>query len=247
MRGQARPGGGGGGRCGGAARAAGAADGVRQRRHPAFDLELPHAGLFLFADQMVLRALQGAALQPFLQTGFRILERLARLQLRQRRAQQVQHPLAADLDAGVQIDGADQGLEGVGQDGGPAMTAGLALAGAQFQEFAQTQPVGGHGQRLAADHARAQARELALGGLRETLRERLGNHESEQGITQELQALVVLTPRTAVGQGAAQQARVGETVAQAQLQQVQRVRQSLPLTVPSTCSSCRKCISTLML
>ena len=65
-----------------------------------------------------------------------------------------------------------------------------------------------------AHKARAQARELAFGKLREARIEHFGDRAAEHPVAEEFEALVVLGSATAVGQRLLEQGAVAETVAE---------------------------------
>src|SRR5690606_7502254 len=82
----------------------------------------------------------------------------------------------------------------------------------------QFEATGQHSQGLALDQPRAQARQLALAGLRETLVQRLAGNEVEDGVAEEFQALVVAPGEAAVGQRQEHQLLVLETMAELALE-----------------------------
>ena len=75
------------------------------------------------------------------------------------------------------------------------MTAGAQFPGPHAQKVPQCQTPGQGGQGLLPHQGGAHARQEMLIGLRKTLIEDLADDEPEQRIPQELQALVVASPR----------------------------------------------------
>ena len=71
-----------------------------------------------------------------------------------------QHEFARALDAAVQIDGGDQRLKGIGDDGGAGSAAGQFLPVAQTQVLPQTDLVCHDVQRLFTDDGRPQLGQL---------------------------------------------------------------------------------------
>lgn len=132
--------------------------------------------------------------------------------------QRVEEPVDHD-PGGVQpvleVDGAQQRLQGVGEDARlvPATGGLLALAEQQVRaEAVRAQATGHVGERPHVDHARPQLRQLPLGQVRVVVEQRRGDHHAEDRVAEELQPLVrrqatVLVRVRAVGQRAFQQVR----------------------------------------
>jgi len=78
-----------------------------------------------------------------------------------------EHGLPRRLVAGVEEHRAEDRLDRVGEDRGPRLGPRGELALAQAQVLADAERLGDFGERLLAHQARAQARELAFGELRE--------------------------------------------------------------------------------
>jgi hypothetical protein len=107
--------------------------------------------------------------------------------------QRVEEPvdqLARGLQAPVEIDRADDGLQGVGQDRGLVPAARALLAAAEPDERAEVQPARDLGQGAGVDHGGAQLRELALREVGMQAVEGVGDHQTEHGVAEELEALV---------------------------------------------------------
>ena len=73
-------------------------------------------------------------------------------------------------------------------------------------------------QAVLADEMRAHPRQIAFVGPGEALEQKARDDQAEDRIAQEFEALVVVGPRTAMGQGAVQETSVGEAVPNALLQ-----------------------------
>src|SRR5690606_17297398 len=129
-------------------------------------------------------------------------------------------PLAGCLHATVQIDGADDRLGGVRQDGFTAEAAALELTRAKPQVLTQFEPLGQLRQGHSLHQSGTQTRQLALPGLGEALEERLRRDEVENRVAQKLQALVIAPTQAAVGQRQDQQILIPETVSYLPFQSV---------------------------
>ena len=120
---------------------------------------------------------------------------------------------AARVEAAVEVDRAEQRLEGVGQDRGLVAAAGALLAAAEPDVAAEVELAAHLGQRAHVDHRGAQLGQLALGQVGVVAVERVGDDQAEHGVAEELQPLVgrqaaVLVGVGAVGQRPLQQARL---------------------------------------
>jgi hypothetical protein len=104
-------------------------------------------------------------------------------------------------------------LQRVGEDRIAAVAAALELARAELEHRAQVEPAREFGQGGLAHQAGAGAGQLPLVGLGPACMQGLGHDQVDQGVAQELQALVVGRPDAAMSQRLAQQGRVGESVA----------------------------------
>ncbi len=79
------------------------------------------------------------ALQEFLQSRFWIAQLALPGQLVEPLAEGVVDDLSRGIEACVEVDGAEYRFERIGEDGRAPVTAGLALAGAENQVFAQVE------------------------------------------------------------------------------------------------------------
>ena len=126
------------------------------------------------------------------------------------RVEEAVHELAGGLDARRQVDRADDGLDGVGEDRGLVAAAGGLLAAAEADVVAEAEGAADVGQRAHVDDGGAQLGQLALAGVGVRVVERVGDDQAEHRVAEELQALVVRQPAVlvgvrAVGQGAPEQ------------------------------------------
>ena len=166
----------------------------------------------------VHRQLHLAPLQPFLQFGLGVLGGRGHGGIDLDVLEQAAHQRLGGGVAGVQVHGADHGLQRIGQDRGPPAAAGARLALAQPNDVRQAQADGELVQGFLLDQVGAHARQVAFGqGLQAVVQQR-GNGQVEHGIAQEFQPLVVVGREAAVRQRPRQQLRVGELVLQARLQ-----------------------------
>ena len=114
------------------------------------------------------------------------------------------------VEAAAEVDGADHGLDGVGEDRGLVAAAGGLLAAAELDVLAEADAAADLGQRAGVDDRGAQLGQPALGEVGVGAVERLGDDDAEHGVAEELQPLVgrqaaVLVGVRAVGQGALEQ------------------------------------------
>ena len=132
--------------------------------------------------------------------------------------EQALHQGAGGDEAAVLEGGADQGLEGVGQDRGAQGAAAAGLALAQAEQLGQAELQGGAVQAVLAHQVGADAGQVALVGVAEAVEQEAGDGQAQDGVAEELETLVVVGAEAAVGQGPLQEAGVGEAVADALLQ-----------------------------
>ena len=98
---------------------------------------------------------------------------------------------AGGVEAAVEIEGGDDGFEGVGEKSGLSAAAALLFAAAEAKERAEVDAGGDLAEMAAADERGAEAGEFALAGAGETAEERFGDDEAEDGVADELKLLVV--------------------------------------------------------
>ena len=100
---------------------------------------------------------------------------------------------------------ADERLEGVGEDRGLVAAAGRLLALAEHDVLPEVERPGDVGERAHVDDGRAQLGQLPLGEVGVLAVERLGDDETQHGVTEELEALVVGQAAVLVGVRAVRQ------------------------------------------
>jgi hypothetical protein len=94
-------------------------------------------------------------------------------------------------ETSVEIEGGDDGLEGIGEEGGLAAAAAGVLSAAEAQEGAEADAGGDRGEVTAADERGAETGELTFAGVGEAEEESFGDEEPEDGVADELELLVV--------------------------------------------------------
>jgi hypothetical protein len=94
------------------------------------------------------------------------------------------------LDAAGEVDGADDGLDGVGDDRGLLATAGGLLATTELDVVAEPDRPADLGERAGVDDGGAQLRQPTLGEVGVLQVQRLGDDDAEDRVTEELEALV---------------------------------------------------------
>src|SRR5690606_8604379 len=105
---------------------------------------------------------------------------------------QLAHDVARLVVARLQEDGAEHGLDGVGEDGRLEASAAAGLALGQHEEIAEAQRPADLGTRLTTHETVQVAGQLAFGGGRIGLLEKLDDGEAQHAVADELKALVVL-------------------------------------------------------
>lgn len=118
--------------------------------------------------------------------------------------------IAAGIEAGIQIDGADDGLKRVGEDGRAPPAAAFELAPAQYDLIGQPDLAADLGQLFPLDQGGPEAGQFAFGRPRETLVQGIGDNKTQQGVAEVFQPFVVVPASAAVRQGLLQQAAVIE-------------------------------------
>jgi hypothetical protein len=134
-------------------------------------------GFAFSGDDGVFGQRQLAALQIFLQLGLGILGKFLRFQFGDDgRVQGIQHSLRLEKTA-VKVDRADDGFQGIGQNGRPAETTAFQLAFAEEQVISQLQALCDIRQGRLLHQMRPDARQVALGQLGEIVKKFGGNHQ----------------------------------------------------------------------
>ena len=171
-------------------------------------------GLARDAQELVIGQAVAAGLQPFLEQGLRVLALGVGVEGLDAGGEQPRDDAPGRLEAAVQQGRAQDGLEGVGEDGGTLGAAALQLPLAEAEMVAQVEPLGDLEQGLLVDQVGAQPGKGAFLQAREALVEHEADDAVEHPVAQELQALVVAGAETAVGEGLGKQVPLLEAVAQ---------------------------------
>ena len=106
--------------------------------------------------------------------------------------------IAAGIEAGVQIDGADDGFERIGEDGGAPPAAAFELAPAQYDLIGQPDLAADLGQLFPLDQGGPEPGQFALARLRETLVQAIGDNKAQQGVAEVFQPFVIVPASAAV-------------------------------------------------
>ena len=163
-----------------------------------------------FGRHRVRRQLVEAAGGQLLEPGLEVVAAGTGRGLRHALAQQVHDQRRRVVPPPVEVDGADHRLHGVGQDRRLLPPAGRVLALAQAHRLAQTQLGRGLGQGARVHHCRPHLGQVALRQVGVGAVEVGGDHQPEDAVAQELEALVRQLARAlgapgAVAEGARQQ------------------------------------------
>ena len=116
--------------------------------------------------------------------------------------------IATGIEASIQIDGADNGFERIGEDGRAPPAAAFELAPAQYDLIGQPDLAANLGQLFPLDQGGPEPGQFALARLRETLVQAIGDDKAQQGVAEVLQPFVIVPASAAVRQGLLQQAAV---------------------------------------
>ena len=143
-----------------------------------------------FGDDGVGGAAEGDGLEGFLELALWI--DLARLggEGEEFFAAEAEDGGARGVHAGVEVDGADEGFEGVGERAGAFAAAAGGFAAAHDEVFAEVEAEGGGGECWAGDDAGAEFGEGAFVEFREGGVEEVCEDELEDGVAEEFEALV---------------------------------------------------------
>ena len=106
--------------------------------------------------------------------------------------------VAAGIEAGVQIDGADDGFERIGEDGRAPPAATFELAPAQYDLIGQPDLAADLGQLFPLDQRGPEPGQFALARLRETLVQAIGDNKAQQGVAEVFQPFVIVPASAAV-------------------------------------------------
>jgi hypothetical protein len=98
---------------------------------------------------------------------------------------------AGGVEAAIEVEGCDDGFEGVGEECGLAAAAALFFAATEAEERAEVDASGDLAEVAAADEGGAEAGQFAFARGGEAMEERFGDDEAENGVTDELKLFVV--------------------------------------------------------
>ena len=137
--------------------------------------------------------------------------------------------LRRGLEPGVEIDGRDDRLAGVGEQRRLATPAGLLLAAAEQQVLAETERLAQARQPPGRDQRGADLRLRAFVQVGILAVERFGDDQADDGVAEELERLVVgdaagdvLVRARSMRQGVLEQVAIGEAMADAALERGER-------------------------
>ena len=148
-------------------------------------------------------------LQPLLERGFVVAQRLSGAQFERQTFGGFAHHLAADegphrLQAAIEKQRAHHSFHGIRKHGALAAQAAALFAAAQTQMLAQANRLGHLRHVLAADQPGANAGQFAFAPLRMQSEQRLGHHQAQHGVAEKFQALIVGTAQIACRRSPAQ-------------------------------------------
>jgi hypothetical protein len=144
---------------------------------------------------------------------------------------------ACSVESAVEVEGGDDGFEGIGEEGGLLAASALLFSAAETEQGSEVDAFGDTAEVTAADERGSQAGELAFARVREAAEEAIGYGESEDGVADKLKLLVVGCGRRRgvgvglVGEGAVRE-REGKKLGAAKAM-LEEGRESL-----ARCSSC---------
>ena len=98
---------------------------------------------------------------------------------------------AGGVESAVEVEGGDDGFEGVGEQGGLLAAAALLFSAAEAEVSAEVDAGGDFAEMTAADEGGAEAGELAFARGGEAVEEGFGDGQAEDGVAEELELLVV--------------------------------------------------------
>src|SRR5581483_11655739 len=132
--------------------------------------------------------------RQFLQPGLVVLPTGAGGGLGDAVLEEVEDELVCGLPTAVEVDGADHGLHGVGEDRRLLAPAGRVLTLAEGQRRADAEFGSQVGEHAGVHHRRPNLGQLALGQAGERAEEVVGDDQAEHRVTEELEAFVGLAP-----------------------------------------------------
>src|SRR5882724_9133721 len=185
----------------------------RQLRNQALNLEALLVRDSPGRQHRILRQRDLPRLEKLLQERLRVLPQPLRIETCEQRSVQTRHGRARRSEAAVEEDRAHQRLECVGEDRGSRGPAALQLALPQLQMLAEPKRLGDPMERLLSNEMRPQPGQFSFRQRAEAIEQLCRDHAVEHAIAEELQALVVMRPVTAVREGLGEQSRLGKVIA----------------------------------
>jgi hypothetical protein len=187
-----------------------------------------------FFDDAVLGKLQALSLRQLLQRGLVVLkEQIVFVDCFEIALERCLDEMSRRLDTAIKIDGGDHRFEDVGEQRFFLAPAGLLFSNAEVDGVPHAVVLRFHGQAGRADEIRLDLGKRALVESRETLKKQIADDESENGVAEELEGLVILDavlPRLVrirfVGESASEEIAAPEAVTQTLFEFRQVVLQS---------------------
>lgn len=165
-----------------------------------------------FGDDLIDRDGLLSRLKIFLQTRFRVFQDAARVGFFQMGTIDSADKTAAGIEAGIQINRADDRFERIGEDRCAPPAAAFELAPAQYDFIGKPDLPADLGQLFSFYQGRPEPGQFALGGVREAPVEGIGDDKTEQGVTEVFQPFVIVIANAAMRQGPLKQAAVIERI-----------------------------------
>ena len=169
----------------------------------------------------VFRALRGDGLEDFLQFALGIHVHRLETEVFDIGLGLIDHETSDGLEAAIEVHGAHEGFEGVGEGGGADPAAAGFLALAHHEVTAEADGDGVDLETLAGDEAGAHFGQHPLRAIGEEIEEVLGEDELEDGVAEEFEALIVkmmalgFVPEAGVRKGFRQEEGIAEFVTDA--------------------------------
>ena len=149
-------------------------------------------GLAARGDDPIARNRNAPRLQPFLQLGLGVLRPARDLGRLDHLAEQAVHEVARRRQPAVEEGRADQRLERVGEDRRAQRATATRLTFAETERLGQAELKRRPVQAVLANEVGANAGQIAFVGIAETVEQQAGDDQAQDGITEELEALVVV-------------------------------------------------------
>jgi hypothetical protein len=162
----------------------------------------------------VTRERQSFRLQTLLKAGFGVLGNAPLLRLRHLLRKQPLNQIAAAIHSGIQVHRADESLQGIRQNRVTIPAAALEFASPKLQRYSQTEFARNCRQCVTANEQRPQAGQLPLSRIGLGAVQIFRSDEINNGIAEELEALVMPRSGASMSKRAVEQRLVLENVPQ---------------------------------